>query len=222
MLMNSSLDKTDACPLCASGEVSLYYRDKRREYFQCAVCRLVFVPRPFWLDVDAEKAEYDKHINSPDDAGYRKFLGRLCGPLLDILPAGASGLDFGCGPGPTLSVMFNEMGLNVALYDKFYYSDRTCLHLEYDFVTATEVWEHLQDPRQTLNELWRCVKPGGLLGVMTKLVANKAAFASWHYKNDPTHIVFFSLETLQFVAKQWRADLVMLGTDAFYFTKARV
>lgn len=209
------------CPLCVSENTQLYCVDKRREYWQCDRCALVFVPRSFWLNEMEEKAEYDKHMNSPSDQGYRTFLGRIFHPLMAMLPAYSKGLDFGCGPGPTLSVMFQEQGIDVALYDKFYCPDRTCLGEQYDFVTCTEVWEHLQCPEQYLSEMWQCVKPEGVLGVMTKLVDDVEAFKTWHYKNDPTHIVFFSVATLHYLARKWGAELTVLGRDTFYFIKGK-
>lgn len=96
--------------------------------------------------------------------------------------------------------MFEEQGAQVSLFDKFYYPDDSVLAKQYDFVTATEVWEHLSDPRLNLELLWQCVKPGGVLGVMTKLVRDAEAFKSWHYKNDPTHIIFF----LSLLCAIWR------------------
>ena len=42
--------------------------------------------------------------------------------------------------------MFEEMGHTVALYDYFYANDPFVLHHLYDFITATEVVEHLHNP----------------------------------------------------------------------------
>lgn len=186
---------------------------------RCTRCLLVSVPRCFHLDVDSEKNEYDKHQNSPNDQAYRQFLNRLAEPLLQKLAHGASGLDFGCGPGPTLSVMLQEQGMRVQLYDKYYYPDKRTLQQQYDFVTATEVIEHLGEPAVELEKIWRCVKPGGCLGVMTKLVRDREAFSRWHYKNDPTHIHFFSLITLEYLAGKWQARLEQVASDAFIFFK---
>jgi len=175
--------KNRSCPLCAA-HGKPYHQDKNRTYFQCPTCRLVFVPPELFVSAQKEKTIYELHQNSPDDMGYREFLSRLCLPMVDRLSDGAHGLDFGCGPGPTLSAMFVERGYPMALYDKFYATDKTVLKVSYDFITATEVVEHLQNPKHTLDVIWRCVNPGGYLGIMTKLVIDAAAFAGWHYKND--------------------------------------
>jgi hypothetical protein len=48
---------------------------------------------------------------------------------------------------------------------------------------------------------------------MTKLAQDPAAFAAWHYKNDPTHVCFFSVETWQWWARERDASLEIHGAD---------
>lgn len=191
------------CPLCQATSVEEYWSDIRRDYYQCNLCRLVFVPSWQHLSREQEKAHYDLHQNSPDDDRYRQFLSRLANPLMVDLEAGAKGLDFGSGPGPTLSVMLEEAGFSVNIYDIFYANNASVLQLEYSFITATEVVEHLALPGEVLECLWSKIKPGGYLGLMTKLVTNKDAFSRWHYKNDQTHICFFSRETFDYLCNRW-------------------
>jgi 2-polyprenyl-3-methyl-5-hydroxy-6-metoxy-1,4-benzoquinol methylase len=179
----------------------------------------VFVPPGFFLRREAEKAEYDRHRNQPDDQGYRRFLSRLFLPLQARLAPGSQGLDFGAGPGPTLSVMLTEAGHEVALYDPHYAHRPEVLTRSYHFITATEVVEHLQRPGFELDRLYGLLKPGGLLGIMTKRVINRARFARWHYKNDPTHVCFFSRETFIWLATRWGAGLDMVDRDVVIFGK---
>ena len=207
------------CPLCRSSDKSLFNVDGEKHYYRCNQCKLVYLDHNYHLSAESEYAEYLKHQNSPQDLGYRKFLSRIYTPLNLKLAQQSVGLDFGCGPGPTLSLMFEESGHQVNLYDKFFFPDKTVLQLQYDFVTATEVFEHLTTPSETLDIIWRCVKPGGQLGVMTKLVLGEDNFAKWHYKNDPTHVIFFSIETMQWLANYWRASFSQVAKDAFIFTR---
>jgi hypothetical protein len=44
------------------------------------------------------------------------------------------------------------------------------------------------------------VRPGGWLGVMTCFQTEDARFGSWHYRMDPTHVVFYRAETFKFMA----------------------
>jgi len=139
--------------------------------------------------------------------------------VLERLTPHSQGLDFGSGPGPTLSVMFEEAGHSMELYDPFYAPELKPLQRKYDFVTASEVVEHLHHPRRDLDRLWKCVKPNGLLGIMTKRVTDQKAFSCWHYKNDPTHVSFFSVETFRWLADVWQATSSVCGADVVLFRK---
>lgn len=177
------------------------------------------MPPSYYLSRAAERAEYDLHENALDDAGYRGFLSRLALPLLQRIPAAASGLDYGCGPAPALAQMLREAGCKVALYDSFYLPDERVLRPGYDFVCATEVVEHLHRPGAQLRQLWSLLRTGGWLGIMTKLVRNADAFSRWHYKNDPTHVCFFSIETWQWWARKMDAQLEIVGADVILLHK---
>tara|TARA_R110002110_G_C13470513_1_gene720815 strand:- start:52918 stop:53562 length:645 start_codon:yes stop_codon:yes gene_type:complete len=207
------------CPLCDSTDSAAYARDRRREYLQCQRCDLVYVPPAYYLAREAELAEYQLHENTVHDAGYRRFLSRLAQPLVERLPAGARGLDFGCGPGPALAQMLREQGFEVALYDPFFAPDERPFEQVFDFICATEVVEHLHRPGWELQRLWSLLAQGGWLGVMTKLVLGQEAFARWHYKNDPTHVCFFSRTTWQWWAQANNAELVFVGSDVMLLGK---
>ncbi|WP_455374813.1 class I SAM-dependent methyltransferase [Kaarinaea lacus] len=191
----------------------------QRDYIRCQQCALVFVPAAQFISPEQEKAQYDLHQNHPDDQGYRQFLSRLFIPLENKLKSGAHGLDFGSGPGPTLSLMFEEYGYPMNIYDPFYADDARVLQQQYEFITATETVEHLHQPKRELDQLWDILKPGGHLGIMTKLVINRDTFASWHYKNDPTHVCFFSKQTFLWLAEMWNAELEFIGSDVILFEK---
>ncbi len=208
------------CPLCKTETREEYYRDRRRHYLICRCCQLVFVPSALYLSEADEKAAYDHHQNSPADVEYRRFLSRLFLPLNNRLAPNSHGLDFGSGPGPTLSIMLEEVGHTMTLYDHFYAKNPIALQEQsYDFITATEVIEHLHDPATILPMLWNLLKPGGHLGFMTKLVRDQKAFATWHYKNDLTHVCFFSTFTFEWLADQWHAELEFFHNDVMVFRK---
>jgi SAM-dependent methyltransferase len=208
------------CPLCAATvENSHFHRDQHRDYYRCPHCHLIHVPPSQFLSLEAERTEYDKHQNLPDDVGYRKFLSRLFTPLDNRLRPSSYGLDFGSGPGPTLSLMFEEAGHKVALFDPFYAPQKHVLRRQYDFITASEVVEHFHTPATELALLWSILKPGGWLGIMTKLALDQAAFSRWHYKNDLTHVCFYSTKTMDWLARQWQAEILQVDKDVFLFQK---
>jgi len=216
------------CSLCQA-QSDFYFRDRVRDYRQCRQCRLVFVPKVFHLSSRQEKEEYDKHDNAHGDKGYQRFLGRMHEPVIAALEgaelvAGVDkellGLDFGCGRADVLAQLFRDSGCSMEVYDLFYHPDRKVLDRNYSFITATEVIEHLAEPLKELSCLWSLLKPGGVLGLMTKRVSNVSDFSTWHYKNDPTHISFFSDETFQWLAACWGARLQVTGPDTVIFVKS--
>ncbi len=209
------------CPLCTYQETTLFYEDKNRRYQQCHRCQLVFVPSLYWVSAEEEKAVYDLHENDPDDQGYRQFLARLSTPLLQKIDRQPkqSGLDFGCGPGPTLSKIIEEHGHRMDLYDPLYAEDPTVFTKKYDFITATEVVEHLREPHKEWTHLFSLLKKAGWLGIMTKLVADKEAFAGWHYIRDLTHICFYGRSTFFYLSACFNADLCFVADDVMLFQK---
>ena len=211
--------KSHNCPLCSSSKTQLYHADDTRQYRACTVCEFVFVPSVFHLSEVDEKFRYDQHNNDPNDADYRRFLSQVAKPLLERLPKQAKGLDFGCGPGPTLSIMLEEQGYSVDLFDKFYAQNDVVFNCKYDFITATEVLEHLSQPLFELNRLYNMLNPGGMLGIMTEMLSDNTNFVDWYYKNDPTHIGFFSRASLQRLAGTWRAEIETLSSRVILITK---
>ncbi len=174
---------------------------------------LVFVTADQHLSASDEKAVYDLHQNTPDDPGYRRFLSRLTVPLAKQLSEGACGLDYGCGPGPTLSVMMREQKFNMADYDPIYANLENLLADQYDFITCTEVVEHFRNPHDEFKRLFSLLKQRGRLGIMTKQVIDKQAFSRWHYKNDLTHISFFSRSTFFWLADHYQRRVEFFQND---------
>jgi SAM-dependent methyltransferase len=162
-----------------------------------------------WPQPQDEHAEYLRHENNPGDSGYRRFLSRLAAPLLDRLAPGLKGLDYGCGPGPALAAMLREAGHSMALFDPFFQPDQQPLTETYDFITCTEVAEHFHRPAQEFDRLDAMLRPGGWLGVMTCFQTDDARFANWHYRKDPTHVVFYRETTFRIIAAQrgWTCEI---------------
>ena len=201
------------CPLCASGDPGHYHEDRHRTYLSCPNCHLVFVPKAHHLTPSAEKNEYDLHTNDPEDPGYRRFLSRLSRPLLERLDPGQKGLDFGCGPGPVLHQLLEDHGHTMDLYDPFYARNTDVFSNIYDFITATEVVEHLHHPGREFDRLFELMRSGGWLGIMTKLILDKVSFSRWHYIRDLTHVCFYSRTTFEYIAQRYHTSLTFIGDD---------
>ncbi len=150
-----------------------------------------------------ERARYDTHENDPADSGYRAFLARLANPLVERLPPGARGLDYGSGPGPTLSVMLQERGFPTTIYDPFYAPETAVLRERYDFITCSETAEHFFRPSREFQRFDRILRSGGWLGLMTERLDEGVALEEWHYARDPTHVCFYRRRTIEWIAREY-------------------
>ncbi len=200
------------CPLCLSHDVIPFFertdvRYGKRDYNKCLICRLIFLSPEFHFNLAQEKARYDTHENSPQDSGYVSFLKKLADPLCQKIKPGDRGLDFGCGPGPTMSVILNERGFQVENYDPIYFPKKALLQESYDFITCTETIEHFYQPRKEFELLSRRLKPGGILGIMTEILHDETQFPTWWYPNDPTHVTFYQKETFEWIAHWQRRSV---------------
>jgi SAM-dependent methyltransferase len=197
------------CPVCESPDGRPFQVVGGRAYGRCDRCEATFLFPEQRPSIEAERAEYALHQNAEGDAGYRAFLARVATPLLQRLPPGCHGLDYGCGPGPVLAGMLREAGHTVVLYDPLFHPDSAALDTTYDFITCTEVAEHFHDPAAEFRRLDGLLRPGGWLALMTRFQTDDARFANWHYRRDPTHVVFYREATLRWLAHHhgWQAEV---------------
>lgn len=171
------------------------------------------------LNPVAEKKRYDKHNNYENDSGYRNFLK----PVVDLVVKNESnssaGLDYGAGPGPVISAMLNEKGYKTVLYDPFYYDNPSVLEAQYDFIICCEVMEHFYKPNQEFKRLSGLVKEGGRLYCKTLLLTKDVDFKGWWYKNDETHVFFYTPEALVFICKEFGFKSHEIINNVIVFTK---
>lgn len=210
-----AMDKS--CPLCqASGR--LFYEDKRHRFYSCPHCMGLFRDPAQLPDSAGEKERYLFHQNSLNDQGYLNFVDPLLEAVKKEMPRDAQALDYGCGHSPVISEVLNAEGFQFTLYDPFFYPDESSLARQYDLITCCEVVEHFHHPKREFNLLYDLLKPGGRLYCMTALYQDGVDFASWHYKNDLTHVFIYRDKTLQYIAQNMgfhrldiRGRLIVLG-----------
>ena len=195
--------------MCRAGPLRPFCVVDGKAYQRCDHCLATLLDPAHRLEPEDELAHYRQHQNDPADPRYRRFLAKLAEPLLARLPAACRVLDYGCGPGPALAAMLREAGHRVSLYDPFFAADRAVLADAYDAVTCTEVAEHFHEPAAEFDRLHTLLRPGGYLGLMTCLQTDDARFADWHYRRDPTHVVFYRESTLRRIALErgWTIEI---------------
>ena len=190
------------CPLCTTSDQTAALRGAdERDYHHCGVCHLIFADPVHRLPEAQERAHYQTHENSIDQPGYVRFLSRVLEPMLPHLDSGMRGLDYGCGPGPTLSRLVRRQGIACDDYDPLF-ADRP-LRPPYDFLFSTECFEHFHHPAAEIGRIHSLLKPGSLLGIMTERWTTLPAFSTWYYTRDPTHVSFYHAETFAFLCDRF-------------------
>ena len=190
------------CPLCgAPGPFAPVPDMRKRTLHLCGACRLVFAAAADLPEPGPEKQRYATHRNGPDDAGYVAFLRQAVDPVLPLLKPEMRGLDYGCGHTPTLHLLLAAAGLQCENYDPFFFPDRP--PGPFDFLFATEVVEHFHHPAAEWPRMLSRLRPGGLLVVMTAPWEDLAAFRTWGYASDETHVAFYHRATLEWIFRRF-------------------
>ncbi len=193
------------CPFCQKFGADLFDRDSFREFFLCASCTIIFVPRTSLPDPLEEKKRYDAHQNDESDPGYRQYLMKTVRPVISELKGIGLGLDFGCGKTQLLGKLFHDHGYAMDSYDLFYLPDESIWEKSYDFVVMNEVIEHLGDPMGTIERLKTICR--GPLFVRTKFYpTSQKEFTNWFYKRDLTHVQFFNRNSLSVLGNVTELD----------------
>jgi len=211
--------KIQDCIVCSSNQVEPFQTSDNLNYWHCNSCGAKFLDRKHYIDEDSEKKRYLEHENIVEDEGYRNFLSKLSNPLIGKIHTSAKGLDFGCGHGPALADIFTKNKYSIDLYDPFFFPNKEIFSKTYDFITCTETAEHFFNPKKEFDLMNALLKKDGWLGLMTCFLTTHDAFDSWHYRRDPTHVVFYAEKTFEVIAKQrdWNCEIV--AKDVVLFNK---
>lgn len=209
------------CPLCFNkASFTIINGPDSRSYRGCNKCRLIFTETRFLPSAKSEKKRYLTHKNGIQYKGYVDFLNQAIEPALPLLNKAMQGLDFGCGPTPTLSVILEQKGFKCDNYDPLFFPDIP--EKEYDFIFATECFEHFFFPAKEMQRIKSLLKPGGILIVMTETWKSTEAFTSWYYAKDSTHVSFFHSQTFGFIAEKFGFDLLECNNDRVMLMQRRV
>ncbi|MBN2655857.1 MAG: class I SAM-dependent methyltransferase [Spirochaetales bacterium] len=187
------------CLLCRN-ECRIISDNKGRSYHICRSCGFISLDRAFALSEKEEEERYRLHNNDAGDQGYvrwlKSFIDRAVVPFAE---KNARILDFGSGPEPVLAGLLGEMGFEVCVYDKYF--SPFMPEGTFDVITSTEVFEHLADPYETLLLLKDRLRSRGFLALKTSFIPETdEEFLSWWYREDSTHISFFSPQSFSFLA----------------------
>jgi len=187
------------CPLCLSTNICQYHKDNDILYLECDNCTLIFKHPEHFPSAEFEKERYLLHNNDVHDEGFQNFVRPIIDVIMQRIPVNSHGLDFGAGTGPVITKLLTDNNYSMTLYDPFFHPDKSVLLLKYDFIVCCEVIEHFHDPLKDFKLLKKLLNPGGILVCMTDLLPQQDVFEKWYYKNDPTHVVFYTNGSIQWL-----------------------
>ncbi len=209
------------CSVCGSNEIRPFMLVGDKYYWTCNICKARILSCKHWLSKKEEFKYYQTHENISSDPAYQRFAAQLALPILDKLILNSSGLDFGCGPDSALSAILRQHGHNMTVYDPFFFPDKNSLKKTYDFIVCSEAAEHFHQPAKEFKKFNRLLNENGWIGIMTNFQTENARFKNWHYRRDPTHVVFYRKETFEVIGKQFRWTAYFPSRNVVIFQKTR-
>jgi hypothetical protein len=208
--------KSMNCRLCKSSRCTKLAIQDTRSYFLCGNCGFIFVPPCDHVSAEEERERYELHNNRPDHEGYIRFLKEPVDVVVKETPPSGTILDYGSGKEAVLTRLLQERGLDCTAYDPLYKTGTDALKKTYDSVVLCEVAEHLRDLEKGIAEIKRAAGAAGKIILRTQLYRSAEEFAGWWYRNDITHINFFSRQSINKLAALCGREKVMqAGEDIF-------
>jgi SAM-dependent methyltransferase len=197
------------CHIC--DEPTMMFMDEKNQmlYYHCSPCEYIFKHPSVYQNIEDQKERYDLHQNDANDEGYRAYFQRFLDFILPVVRKPKNALDFGCGRSTLLANMLEEEGIACDSYDPLYHPDGLKDNKKYDLIVSTEVFEHLHQPKEVFESLLDRLNEGGYLAIQTEFHPNEmGAFKNWYYTKDPTHTVFFTVETFEVLSRLYKCRLL--------------
>ncbi|GAB5399714.1 MAG: class I SAM-dependent methyltransferase [Aureisphaera sp.] len=206
------------CPLCKSTNVK--QRVDAFQFLTCSNCGSVFRNPEDFPNPQKERERYLQHNNNIEDPRYQRFVNPIVEAVVKTFPTTSMGLDFGAGTGPVISKILGDRGYAMHLWDPFFHSDRSVLDKTYDFIVCCEVIEHFHKPYEEFQLMQSLLKPNGTLFCMSELLPGASQFSTWYYKDDPTHVIFYSEQNLLWIQEHLEYAQLEISDRLIVLSKA--
>lgn len=200
------------CPVCKSLVTGYAHQKLKNLYHICSNCEFIFKDSTQIPTDDVAFTQYQTHKNSKEDECYIEYLYHFINITLKPFTQiqGETGLEFGSGPSPVLAELLSKReGATMENYDLYYAPEKCYEGKRYDFITSTEVIEHIENPLELFQFFKTHLNPGGILAVMTNFSEPTEDFLDkWHYLRDVTHISFYNPKNLEYIAREIGFELI--------------
>lgn len=241
-----SIEQRASCPLCGTESMDLRWSRDGVRYYACASCRVVFQfpqPSPEALREVYSEDYYRKTDEKTSVSGYTDYemdmdlkLARVLFEPVRRLGTGTGKrlLDVGCATGAVLQVArehgWDAGGVEISAWAaeiarRKGFDVRTGTleeaHLaegSMDVVTMFDVIEHIPDPRVTLREIRRVLRPGGALVLQTPNADGFGARVLYRSRSmivqPNAHLILFSPAGLRTMLEREGFQPVVLSTHS--------
>jgi 2-polyprenyl-3-methyl-5-hydroxy-6-metoxy-1,4-benzoquinol methylase len=229
------MKRVPPCPVCSSEEAQPRFAvaGMSSPVVVCARCGLGrFHPSPGPEEVrafypDEYYGEPGTKFQPPIERLVRLVGARHIGFLSRNLAPGARVLDIGCGRGVLLGALadrgFEVHGVEISpeaargadpraeIRIASHVADAGYEGSTFDEVIIWHVFEHMSDPRGTLDEVHRILKPGGRVVIAVPNFESAQARwtgAAWFHLDLPRHLYHFPLSALRAMLSQAKFEVV--------------
>ncbi|MBK8455894.1 MAG: class I SAM-dependent methyltransferase [Phyllobacteriaceae bacterium] len=223
------LQNSEVCRLCGGVAKHIFYKKILRRYdvnfFKCSGCGSQQTEKAYWLDeaysipgLHIDVGAASRSVKNWLSAS--AFLDRLA------IPRSALGVDFGSGPGLFASLMRNG-GRDFRSYDSYtrptfssYFAVENVEGLNPEIITAFEVFEHLPEPRKTMDALLSMRAP--LVIFTTWPVDGQGEDWIYYLPDCGQHIFFFSTDALRMIGRNHGYTMTICQYFYIYFDEGKL
>lgn len=205
------------CNICESETIlkfqTIVLKKYNVQYFQCTKCNFIQTEQPYWLDEAYDNAITDTDIGLISrNIEYSEVVAKI---TYNHFNPKAKFLDYGGGYGMFVRLM-RDKGFDFFRQDKYcknlfsQYFDINDLPInerKFELITAFEVFEHIENTQELLNELFYFSDT--ILFSTLLQPENFNEPSDWWYvaARQGQHISLFSLNSLQILAEKYKCNL---------------
>ncbi len=225
------------CPICKSKKISFFAYKDHYKFFRCNNCKVIFLyERPSSQKINDYYTEHFSYKNGlANEEVIRKRSATILNKIKGIFPNAKNVCDVGSGFGFFLdeakkenySVIGIEPSVKLAkitrkkyyvlVYAKGLHDYIKNVHSQFDVVTCIHVIEHVKNPKKFVADLWKLVKPGGILYIETPNSDSHLLYAEQKYYTfliPPEHLWVFSWMSIKTMLPQ-NADIKYIRTYSY-------
>ena len=205
------------CPVCSS-ENKIYgtgtvLNKYTISYFRCPNCGFINTEEPYWLD-----EAYNKEVPDNQEGRAKRNIPIATSLIKQKLNPNGRYLDYGCAKNAFFVKAMRDKGFNCIGYDKYekvideYYGK---LSGQFEMITSWEVFEHIPNPKEVINELLSYTDTI-VIGTQ-RIKLDDPPKLTWPYfsRLSGRHISFYTIESFCIISKEFNLKIQTNDTGGY-------